>query len=208
MAKKVIELFAGQRSFGKVAQSLGMTVFSVDWKETEGIDLICDVASLNISDFPFVPDIVWASPDCTTYTVSAIGYHRDGIHPKTAYAKECDKINKYLLKMINQWLVINPKMIFFIENPRGMLRKMPFMQSLTRKTVWYCQYGDTRAKPTDIWTNSVKWIPRPECANGNRSCHHQAAPRGSQSGTQGLNSKKARGLIPKQLSLEILKKGV
>lgn len=23
-----------------------------------------------------------------------------------------------------------------------------------------CTYGDNRAKPTDIWTNSTDWIPR------------------------------------------------
>ena len=44
--------------------------------------------------------------------------------------------------------------LWFIENPRAVLRKMPFMPNGdSRHEVWYCQYGDTRAKPTDIWTN-------------------------------------------------------
>jgi hypothetical protein len=96
-------------------------------------------------------------------------------------------------------------MVFFIENPRGMLRKMPFMQQFKRHTIWYCQYGDDRAKPTDIWTNSLTWIPRPICHNGNKDCHHQAAPRGSKTGTQGKKGSYERSIIPEQLCLEIIK---
>ena len=46
-----------------------------------------------------------------------------------------------------------------------MLRNMEWMQEFERYTVWYCKYGDDRAKPTDIWTNSKTWKPRPMCKN-------------------------------------------
>ena len=29
------------------------------------------------------------------------------------------------------------------------------MQEFKRHTVWYCKYGDSRAKPTDIWTSKT-----------------------------------------------------
>lgn len=45
------------------------------------------------------------------------------------------------------------------------------------------QIGDDRAKPTDIWTNSLTWKPKPSCHNGNKNCHHAPAPRGSRTGT-------------------------
>ena len=63
---RVLELFAGSRSVGKVAESMGMEVFSVDWTDYEGIDLQMDVEKMEISDVPFIPDVVWASPDCST----------------------------------------------------------------------------------------------------------------------------------------------
>lgn len=210
---KILELFAGSRSIGKAAESLSHEVFSVDWENFEGIDLSVDIGKLTKEDIPFVPDMVWSSPDCTTYTIAACSTHRtNSIEPKSNYAIKCDDVNKHWINLIKEWLIINPNMVFFIENPRGMLRKMPFMQEFKRHTVWYCQYGDTRAKPTDIWTNSKTWKPRPQCHNKRKDksgmlidhCQHETAPRGSKTGTQGLKGSYERSKIPEQLCIEIL----
>ena len=200
----ILELFAGSRSIGKVGDKLGMNVFSIDWEKYEDIDLCIDVAKLKKEDIPFVPDFVWASPDCTTYSIAAISTHRNNTEPKSEYAKKCDTTNQHFISLIKEWLEINPDMVFFIENPRGMLRKMPWMQEFKRHTIWYCVYGDERAKPTDIWTNSDKWIPRPVCHNGNKECHHAPAPRGSKTGTQGRKGSYERSKIPEKLCYEVL----
>ncbi len=210
----VLELFAGDRSLGKVADELGHNVFSVDWENYPDIDLQIDVQEMTIKNVPFIPDVVWASPDCTTYSIAAISSHRNNrTEPKSEYAAKCDTVNQHFILLIKQWLLINPDMIFFIENPRGMLRHMPFMQEFNRHTVWYCQYGDDRAKPTDIWTNSKDWIPRPECHNYkydkngeivNQHCHHASARRGAKTGTQGRKGSYQRSLIPYELCEEIL----
>jgi len=200
----VLELFAGSRSIGKVGDELGMNVFSVDWEKYEDIDLCIDVAKLTKEDIPFTPDVIWASPDCTTYTIAAISTHRNNTEPKSEYAKKCDITNQHFISLIKEWLEINPNMVFFIENPRGMLRKMPWMQEFKRHTIWYCTYGDERAKPTDIWTNSDTWIPRPVCHNGNKECHHAPAPRGSKTGTQGRKGAYERSKIPEELCREVL----
>ena len=83
------------------------------------------------------------------------------------------------------------------------------MKGICRATVTYCQYGDTRMKPTDIWTNhldsplfSKGWKPRPICKNGD-NCH-VSAPRGSQTGTQGLKDNYERSKVPYELCKEIL----
>ena len=81
------------------------------------------------------------------------------------------------------------------------MRKMDAVQYLTRHTVTYCRYGDKRMKPTDIWTNAP-WTPRLMCKNG-MPCH-EAAPRGSSTGTQGLESAYERSKIPYELCKEIL----
>ena len=58
-------------------------------------------------------------------------------------------------------------------------------------------------KPTDIWTNNINWKPRPMCKNG-MPCH-EAAPRGSKTGTQGLKGNYERSVVPYELCREILK---
>lgn len=208
---KVLELFAGSRSIGKNAEALGHEVFSVDWEEYEGINLVTDIEFLTLGDIPFIPDFAWCSPDCTTYTIAAISTHRNGVVPKTEYASKCDRVNQNVIALLNHFLLLNPSMKFYIENPRGMLRKMPFMKELPRTTIWYCQYGDERAKPTDIWSNNIYsldnpdgWKPRPVCQNGNKNCHHQPAPRGSKTGTQGRRNHYERSKIPDELCIEIL----
>lgn len=202
---KVLELFAGSKSIGTMANELGYECFSVDWQKFEGIDLIIDIGEMQLDDVPFVPDIIWASPDCTSYSIAAVSHHRtNGIEPKSDYALKCDTVNQHFISLIKKWLDLNPNMVFFIENPRGMLRKMPFMQEFKRHTIWYCKYGDNRAKPTDIWTNSDRWRPRHICHNGNINCHHEPAPRGSKTGTQGRKDSYNRSKIPSELCYEIL----
>lgn len=209
----VLEIFAGSRSIGNKAEELGMNVFSIDWTAYEKINLVIDVEDLKLNHIPFIPDIIWASPDCTTYSIAACSTHRNNsIEPKSEYAKKCDNVNKHYLNLIKEWLKINPNMVFYIENPRGMMRKMPFMKGLQRVTVWYCAYGDSRAKPTDIWSNNIQsifnpngWQPRAECFNGNTKCQHESAPRGSKKGTQGKKGSYNRSKIPDELCEDILK---
>lgn len=198
---KVLELFAGTRSIGKAFER-GHEVFSIEWdKRFENIDLYADIGTITADDILKNfgrPDVIWASPDCTTYSIAAISHHRrkedDGnLAPVSEYAKFCDNVNQHVLKLIHE---LNPK-YWFIENPRGGLRKMRFMKDLPRYTLTYCQYGDTRMKPTDIFTNHPNPRFKPPCHNGD-PCH-VAAPRGAKTGTQGLKGHIERSIIPDRL---------
>ena len=184
---KILELFAGTRSIGKAFEARGHEVFSVEWdKDFENIDLYADVGQLTaeavLEQFGR-PDVIWASPDCTTFSVAAISYHRrlnkqtKSLDPITEYARFCDAVDQNMLRLIRE---LNPT-FYFIENPRGGMRKMEWMQDLPRYTVTYCQYGETRMKPTDIWTNPPDPQFKPPCKNGD-PCH-VSAPRGARTGT-------------------------
>jgi hypothetical protein len=197
---KILELFAGSKSIGKIAKKFGMDVFSTDIIDFEGIDYNIDILNFDYSKVPFFPDIIWASPPCTAFSVASIGKNWNfDKTPKTEKAKLGIQLVNKTIEIIKHY---NPQ-FFFIENPRGMLRKMKIMQEFKRHTVTYCQYNDIRMKPTDIWTNSNSWIPKPVCKNGD-SCHI-SAPRGSKTGTQGIKNAYERSKIPKQLCEEILK---
>jgi hypothetical protein len=199
---KVLELFAGSRSIGKQAEQLGMQVFSSDINPFDGIHYVADILQFDVTKVPFQPDIIWASPPCTTFSVASIGHHWTGgsraYVPKTQSAVIGKAIAVKTIEIIQHF---NPR-FFFIENPRGLLRKMDFMQNMKRHTVTYCRYGDKRMKPTDIWTNSDRWVPRSMCKNGD-PCH-ESAPRGARTGTQGVKGAFDRSKIPEELCREIL----
>ena len=205
---KVLELFAGTRSIGKAFEAHGHQVFSVEWnKDFENIDLYADIAQVTADDILRLfgkPDVIWASPDCTTFSVAAISHHRrkneetGNLDPISDYAKFCDMVDQHVLKLIQE---LKPD-FWFIENPRGGMRKMAWMQGLPRHTVTYCQYGDTRMKPTDIWTNHPNPRFKKPCKNGD-PCHEKA-PRGSRTGTQGLKGSKERSIIPEALCKHIV----
>lgn len=206
---KTIELFAGTASFSKVAKKLGHQIFTTDYEEIDGQDLVADVRKLKRADFPYRPDFLWSSPPCEGFSVASIGANwtggRRGYIPKSETALRSIDLAKNAIRLTK---ALEPK-FWFIENPRGLLRKMPFMVSFlkraggVRHTVWYCTYGDSRAKPTDIWTNALWWKPRPVCWNGNTDCHHEPAPRGAKTGTQGVKGYKNRSRIPPALFKEI-----
>ena len=83
------------------------------------------------------------------------------------------------------------------------MRKSPMMRNISRYTVTYCQYGDNRMKPTDIWTNHESPYFKPMCKNGD-PCH-ESAPRGSRTGTQGLKGNLERSIVPAELCSDIVK---
>lgn len=202
----VLELFAGSRSIGKEAIKQNCNVFSIDIKQFDNIDLVKDIEFVTPEDIPFKPHIIWASIPCTTYSIAAISKHRKNGLPISEFAKKSDKLSLNTLKLIKHF-----NCIYYIENPRGYLRKMYFMKNIPRCTVWYCKYEDKRAKPTDIFTNNLRsifnplgWQPREECYNGNKNCHHEKAPRGSKTGTQGLKNNYERSKIPELLCKEII----
>ncbi len=207
---KVLELFAGTRSIGKAFEKAGHEVFSVEWdKNFKDIDLYADVGKLTKNDVVSlcggIPDVIWASPDCTTFSIAAISHHRrknaetGNLDAVSDYAKFCDAVDQNVLRLIRE---LNPK-FYFIENPRGGMRKMIWIKDLPRYTVTYCQYGDKRMKPTDIWTNHPNPKFKPMCKNGD-SCH-ESAPRGSRTGTQGLKGAKERSVIPAELCEHIVR---
>ena len=176
-------------------------------RKFEDIDLYEDVLKVTAKDILEKfgrPDVIWASPDCTTYSVAAISKHRKrnpqtgNLDPITEYATFCDTVNNHVLDLIKE---LNPT-YYFIENPRGAMRKMNWMQNIPRYTVTYCQYGERRMKPTDIWTNHPDPQFKPPCKNGDKC--HDAAPRGSKTGTQALKNAVEKARIPAELCQHVV----
>jgi len=198
---RTLELFCGTKSFSKVSEKLGNEIVTLDSVERFNPTILQDI--LDIPDDYFSGfDIIWASPPCTAFSVASIGKNWNKLSDGTLQPKSDNALLGLALLDKTITLIRNaePK-YWFIENPRGAMRKMPQVQNFHRKTVTYCQYGDTRMKPTDIWTNFTEWNSKPPCKNGD-PCHI-SAPRGSRTGTQGLKGAMERGVIPPMLFEEI-----
>jgi len=202
---KLLELFSGTHTLSDVFKAHGWETYTVDWDPSTDADLHTDIGKLVADDVVELcggaPDVVWASPDCTTYSVAAISRHRrkegDDLVPRTDYARQCDQVNIHVMNLLQDLTLKNPALIWFIENPRGAMRKMPWLEGIPRYTVTYCQYGESRQKPTDIWSNHPDPQFKPPCKAGD-PCHERA-PRGSKTGTQGIDGRLNRAQLPEQL---------
>lgn len=152
---KVLELYAGTRSVSKKFEEAGHETYSIEFdRQHTNIDWYADISKVKKQDILErfgQPDVIWASPPCEKFSVAAIGkhWHKGTNIPKTEETQKALELLEYTVQLIKD---LNPE-YYFIENPRGKMRKVDVMQDLPRYTVTYCQYGDTRMKPTDIWTN-------------------------------------------------------
>lgn len=196
---RVLDLFAGLRGWSDPFRERGHEVCTLDYDRRFDVDIHADIIDVTAADFPWRPDIILASPPCEGFTVMNIGknWYHDG-RPKTERAAHALRIVEATLRLIDE---LEPRW-FVIENPRGKLRALPVLSHLERRTVTYCQLGELRMKPTDLWGGFPPGLLLPApCRNGD-TCH-VSAPRGSKTpgSTQGIKGAAQRAEIPRALSL-------
>jgi hypothetical protein len=195
----ILDLFAVLRGWSEAFETRGHTCYTIEMNPVfKNISYTRDILTMDPNQCPFRPDVIVASPPCEGFSVMQIGknWNKDDT-PKTPKAEMAMQL---VLKTIEFIDVLKPQ-FFVIENPRAKLRKMKFMERFERREVTYCQYGEHRMKPTDLWggfPTSLSLLPR--CNNGD-PCH-TAAPRGSTTGSQGMDSASS-AKIPFKLALEI-----
>lgn len=229
---KVLELFAGSRSIGKAAESLGFEVFSCDIEPFDGIDYVGNILEFDISKVPFQPDIIWASPPCEKWSLAcgvkggniywetikkngkAVGIKpRENFDVNARYSilKNPEKVAQernlhigILEKTLQIFDQIKPK-VFFIENPLGFMRFYLDGKIEHQNFATYCRYGYPYRKPTNIFSNIP--LELMACAIG-EGCHsNNLYTRGT---TNKIREKSVvqtyyeRSKIPERLCVEIL----
>jgi hypothetical protein len=205
---KILDLFAGTRSIAKAFEEQGHESYSIELdSQHENIDWYTDIMEVTAQDVLERfgrPDVIWASPPCTSFSIAGRHHHRTpngngGYTPVSEFAHLSDKLILHVFSLIDE---LKPR-YWYIENPRGLLHKMDYMQEFEpqKHFITYCQYGDFRMKPTHIWTNHPNPQFKPRCKNG-MPCH-ESAPRGSKTGTQGLKGALLRSIIPHELCMHI-----
>ncbi len=175
---KVLELFSGTRSVGKVCDELGWDSVSVDLISESTHK--CDIMDFNYKQYPKdYFSVVWASPPCTNYSKLQdgwLGRMRKGVlytkEIQEAEMKEDDKLVLRTLEIIDYF---NPD-YYFIENPAtSKMKDRDYMKDRPFYIVDYCMYSDWGyRKRTRIWTNKEGWDAKTcnkKCGNMVRNLH-------------------------------------
>lgn len=211
---KVLDLFCGLKGWSKPWVEAGHDVVTLDFDAQFEPTVVADILKVSagtlLNEMGGFPDVILASPPCETFSVASIGHHWTGgaraYVPKTPEAETGKRIVERTVEIITH---LNPRKVV-IENPRGVLRKLDLIP-WTRNTVWYCHYGDTRAKPTDLWTYG--FAMQDNLCHNNRGhaddcccSDHEKAPRGARTGTQGPGSYAVKSEIPEGLAKDIMKR--
>lgn len=91
------------------------------------------------------------------------GKHRDAVNfEKTPEARENNRFFARMAYIMRMTLQKKPHAIIVIENPVGLMSKMPLMEQLEKDLnlrstiVHYCAFGRDDKKPTRLWTNDFQ----------------------------------------------------
>jgi len=165
MPKRLLELFCGNKCVGKVFETAGYEVISLDFNPKFNATHTEDIITWNYKQYdPDYFDVVWSSPDCRTFSLACNGKYRNkaNIYGKQGINLQ-DAINAnnmiYRLIEILKYFKCN----WFIENPRALLYHFPPLQEFIEEvkgfntTIFYGNYGWGFPKPTHIWSNIPLW---------------------------------------------------
>lgn len=205
---RVLDLCAGLGGWSAAFKDHGHDVVTLDNEPRFGCTITADIRTWDVfSLFPW-PDIILASPPCEKFSTG--GFHQQAFRQ---YFKPYDSHEYYepvtdgarlaieVVQAVVQIITIVDPVYWVVENPRGLLRKLDLIPNGPPEEIWYCRYGERRAKPTDLWgVFPPSMTLEPICHNGNSD--HIRAPRGSDTGTQGMPRDEA-ALIPYALSLAV-----
>ena len=209
---KVLELFSGTHSVGKVCKEKGWEVVSLDLANAD--------INISILDWDYQKDykegdfnIIWASPPCNTFSAcrrSWIGRKTKAFGDEIVTAEMLDKDMEEkgvpLVRKTQEIIEYFKPKFWFIENPQSGKMKN-YLNDLNYYDVDYCKYSDWGyRKRTRIWTNNMEFIPkvcRKDCENMSDGGRRHVATIGGVY-HKDTNKKDTRYRVPTKLINELL----
>jgi site-specific DNA-cytosine methylase len=171
---KLLELFSGTHSVGKVAQELGWEVTSLD---IDGkADINCDILDWDYRENPVgYYDVIWASPPCCLFSNvrrSCFGRklkrHGGLVFNRELMERDIQEEGLPIVRRTEEIIDYYQPKAWIIENPKSSLMK-DYLTHRPSYVVDYCKYSDWGyKKPTRLWTNIDGFRPkvcRGDCEN-------------------------------------------
>ena len=164
--KRLLELFCGTKSVGKIFQAKGYEVISLDYDNQFEPTIHTDILDWEYTLYP--PDyfeVIWNSPDCSTFSIASRGKYRSVAEPygkDNEYKQQAELGNRLVDKVIEILNYFTPK-YWFIENPKGLMNHYPPLKDFIangghyKTLVYYANYDWKFPKPTHIWSNIKLW---------------------------------------------------
>ena len=182
----VLDLCSGLGGWSEPWLRAGHTVIRVDLNpKFAGVPF---TLTANVMDYEpsGTVDVILASPPCEGLSVGRkLGIGDD--ERKRRYLGIANRCRQIAETHGERWV---------IENPRGELRKA---WGPPTTTVYYCQYGESYAKPTDLWSND------PRIAALGVKCPHKSHPgRYARHSDLCLKSRSERARIPYPLASAVM----
>ena len=123
---------------------------SIDSSESSSATLKEDILKIDPENLDFVPDCIWASPPCETYSNLSGGAHRSCATGEFEKSEEARLQNYFFQRMseIMHWAKKkHPHLIVVIENPVGSLKYMPLMKEFITRLSTIAPLAETTRSP-------------------------------------------------------------
>ena len=158
---RLLNLFSGTDSVAKPWRENGHDCISVDIDPRFNPEICDDILQIDYATLP-IPDVRWASPDCSQYSRART---RARTPRNLALA---DSLVAKTIEIITFFSNLNEDLIWFIENGAStMMWERRVAKDLTiYVTLDYCQYsrpGLYRKRARIAHSANLIWNPRPLC---------------------------------------------
>ena len=177
---KVLEIFAGTKSFTKECEKVGWECTTVDIDPKFEPSILIDLMQWDYKQIGPI-DVFWAGTPCTLF--SNASFKRD--------PEKGNILAQKTLEILEFFKQQNPNLLWFIENPwSSLLKQQEGFRQLPYHVLDYCQYGCPSEgfgykKRTIIFTNVHSFVPKlcpgpGKCSNMQGSYHLETAQQGIQ----------------------------
>ena len=143
---RLLELFSGTGSIGKVFSARGWEVVSIDNDARTNPTIVANIGTFDYNMLGGRFDAVWCSPPCVQYSIA---------RSKAKTPRDLEGADRLVRRCRDIISHFQPQALFLEDLHSGLLKRREVVSDLPYVVVDYCQYGWPYRKRTIIFTNAT-----------------------------------------------------